>query len=129
MLPSLLLFDERLAFAIQGFLLGHKLAALLGPRLDLFLHQPGFEALGRRNLSSSSLGAIWHFSSQLQGVMLIRYDSVDLNTVKFTERYNNIEEYLLSRSLASFAFSFFMACCVCSHLVFSLASWSCLAVT
>jgi hypothetical protein len=36
MLPSLSLFDERLAFAIQGFLLRHKLAALLGPCLDLF---------------------------------------------------------------------------------------------
>jgi hypothetical protein len=36
MLPSLSLFDERLAFAVQGFLLCHKLAALLGPRLDLF---------------------------------------------------------------------------------------------
>jgi hypothetical protein len=36
MLPSLLLFDERLAFAVQGFLLRHKLAAFLGPRLDLF---------------------------------------------------------------------------------------------
>jgi hypothetical protein len=36
MIPSLSLFDERLAFAIKGFLIRHKLAALLGPRLDLF---------------------------------------------------------------------------------------------
>jgi hypothetical protein len=36
MLPSLSLFDEHLAFAVQGFLLRHKLAAFLGPRLDLF---------------------------------------------------------------------------------------------
>jgi hypothetical protein len=35
-LPSLSLLDEYLAFAIKGFLLCHKLAALLGPRLDLF---------------------------------------------------------------------------------------------
>jgi hypothetical protein len=36
MLPSLSLFDERLVFAVLGFLLCHKLAALLGSRLDLF---------------------------------------------------------------------------------------------
>jgi hypothetical protein len=35
-LPSFSLLDERLAFAIKGFLLRHKLAALLGPHLDLF---------------------------------------------------------------------------------------------
>jgi hypothetical protein len=37
----------------------------------IFFAQPGFEAPGRRNLSSSSQGAFWHSSSQLQGVMLI----------------------------------------------------------
>jgi hypothetical protein len=37
-----------------------------------FLHQPGFEAPGHRSLSSSSQGAIWHFSLQLQGVTSIR---------------------------------------------------------
>jgi hypothetical protein len=36
MLPSLSLFDERLAFAVQSFLLCHKLVAFLGPHLDLF---------------------------------------------------------------------------------------------
>jgi hypothetical protein len=36
MLPSFTLLYERLAFAVKGFLLHHKLAALLGPRLDLF---------------------------------------------------------------------------------------------
>jgi hypothetical protein len=35
-LPSFSLPDERLAFPIKGLLLRHKLAALLGPRLDLF---------------------------------------------------------------------------------------------
>jgi hypothetical protein len=35
-LPSFLLLDEYLAFAIKGFLLLHELVALLGPRLDLF---------------------------------------------------------------------------------------------
>jgi hypothetical protein len=36
MLPSFSLLDERLAFAVKGFLLRHKLATLLGPCLDLF---------------------------------------------------------------------------------------------
>jgi hypothetical protein len=36
MLPSFSLLDERLAFAVKGLLLRDKLAALLGPRLDLF---------------------------------------------------------------------------------------------
>jgi hypothetical protein len=93
------------------------------------LHQPGFEAPDHRNLSSSSLGAIWHFSSQLQGVMLMGYDNVELNTINFSKRYDNVEEYLLSRSLASFAFSSFIACYVCNHLVFSLVSRSCSAAT
>jgi hypothetical protein len=35
-LPSFMLLDEYLAFAIKGFLLLHELVALLGPRLDLF---------------------------------------------------------------------------------------------
>jgi hypothetical protein len=35
-LPSLLLLDEYLAFAIKVFLLLHELVALLGPCLDLF---------------------------------------------------------------------------------------------
>jgi hypothetical protein len=39
---------------------------------SIFLHQPSFEATGRRNLSSSSQGALWHFSLQLQGVTSIR---------------------------------------------------------
>jgi hypothetical protein len=71
-LPSLPLLDEYLAFAIKGFLLLHELVALLGPRLDLFLHRFGFEVPGRRDVSSSSQGALWHFSLQLQGVMSLR---------------------------------------------------------
>jgi hypothetical protein len=71
-LPSLSLLNEYLSFAIKGFLLLHELVALLGPCLDLFLHHPSFEALGHCNLSSSSPGAFWHFSLQLQGITLIR---------------------------------------------------------
>jgi hypothetical protein len=71
-LPSLSLLDEYLAFAIKGFLLLHELVALLGPCLDLFLHQSSFEALGHHGLSSSSQGALWHFSLQLQGITSIR---------------------------------------------------------